>query len=527
MQLLHKRVSARAQAQPQTLALVFKDTRVTYEELERVSNRIARRLLSAGVRAGDRVCLLTPKSPRAIQAILGILKTGAMYVPLDPDSPATRLHLMLASCDTPWLLASHRCATLVDELHAFSDLAGKLVVGWLDDGSPARPGGFSWDDVEQESGDHVATKAPMDTPAYILFTSGSTGVPKGVVITHANVAAFLDWALPYFDFASGDRLSGHPPLHFDLSVFDVFGALTAGATLHLVPPELNLVPGRLVRLMSDNQLTQWFSVPGVLSLVAKFDLLATAQLPALKRVLWCGEALPTPTLRYWMERLPAVAFTNLYGPTEATIASSYFTVTQRPASDSDPIPIGTPCAGEELLVLDESLQPVAPGVIGDLHIAGAGLSPGYWRDPDKTRAVFLPDPRPANPGSRIYRTGDLARMGEDGLCYFIGRADTQVKSRGYRIELGEIDNALNALSSLREGAVVAIPSGGFDGAALCCAYVPQSRDGGSIELVKQQLAARLPHYMIPSRWKQVDGLPRNANGKIDRRAIEGMFRGQT
>jgi acyl-coenzyme A synthetase/AMP-(fatty) acid ligase len=225
-----------------------------------------------------------------------------------------------------------------------------------------------------------------------------------------------------------------------------------------------------------------------------------------------------------MQRLPHVCFTNLYGPTEATIASSYYTVPCCPKDEKAVIPIGTACEGEELLVLDEQLQPVQPGEVGDLYIRGVGLSPGYWKDPEKTRAVFLPNPHSADPSDRIYKTGDLAKIGEDGLVYFLGRADSQIKSRGYRIELGEIETALNAMACLRECAVVAIPTNGFEGAAICCVYVPIPGAEITPIALRRELSKVLPPYMLPSRWQALESLPKNANGKIDRRRLKEDFR---
>ena len=506
------------------LALRDDGASLSYGDLERLSAGIARQLVRAGVRPGDRVCLLLPKSVRAVCAILGVLRTGAVYVPLDPDSPALRTARMVVSCDTDWLLANAQTHDRALELAQASGRAMKI--GWMDAASPARDVRtmFDWNDVEGSTHVDPPFSGGADTPAYILFTSGSTGEPKGVVITHANVIAFLDWAIPYFGIGPGDRLSGHPPLHFDLSVFDIFGALTAGAEVHLVSSSLNLQPAAIVRMIAERELTQWFSVPGVLSLVARFDLLRDGMLPALRRVLWCGEVLPTPTLRYWMSRLPHARFTNLYGPTEATIASSYYSVPACPVSDGESIPIGAACAGEELILLGDDRRDAPPGTIGSLFIAGAGLSPGYWRDPARTAAVFIDDPRPGRKPNRIYDTGDLARMDDRGLLHFVGRADTQIKSRGYRIELGEIEAALAQDHRLRESAVVAVETGGFDNVAICCAFVGARGEEPAAAELKDTMARRLPAYMLPSRWLGLPELPRNANGKIDRPALRQLFR---
>lgn len=523
--LLQQGVTAQAQARPDATALVFKGTRLTYGALEEASNRLAWLLIAAGCRQGDRVALLMPKMPTAIMAMLGVLKADAIYVPLDPASPPARLARMLQISDCRCILAAGPVGHLLRDALATATLRERPAIGWLDDkavpGADPAPA-FTLRDLAAYPATPPATASTDDDLAHILFTSGSTGLPKGVMITHASVAHFLRWANKYFGTAASDRISQHPPLHFDLSTFDIFGTLWAGAELHLVPQELNLVPHKLAQLIREARLTQWFSAPSVLNLMAKFDVVAQDDFQSLRRVMWCGEAIPTPTLIHWMRRLPHVRFTNLYGPTEATIASSYYTVPRCPRDPRETIPIGSACDGEQLLVLDGRLHPVPPEDIGDLYIRGTGLSPGYWRDQEKTDSVFLSYTGRADPRDRIYKTGDLARRGADGLFYFLGRADTQIKSRGYRIELGEIEAALHSLPELRESAVVAIQTEGFEGWLICCAYVPAARDVPP-ESLRKRLAAQLPGYMLPARWMRHDPMPKNANGKIDRPRLKNAF----
>ena len=533
--LLPDLLARTAASRPDAVALAFGDERLTYAEVADASDRLASLLADRGVGPGTRVALAVPKQPAAIVGMHAVMKTGAAYVPLDIDSPAPRLARILASADPTLVLAVPGVGPRLAELATvgardggaggdLTDLRLPPVVSLVDepvtapDGTPLSVATRAdWADADPAPDRRVGA----DDPAHLLFTSGSTGEPKGVVITHRNVVSFVDWAVSFFGIRAGDRTSGHPPLHFDLSTFDIYGAFSAGAELHLVPPVLGLDPRRLVRFIRDRALTQWFSVPTVLTYVAKLDALGQGDLPALERLLWCGEVLPTPVLCHWMRRLPHVRFTNLYGPTEATIASSHHTVAEVPADESEPVPIGRACAGEELLVLDESLAAAPPGEIGDLYIAGVGLSPGYWRDPDKTRAAFLPDPRSPGSGARIYRTGDLARVDPDGVVHFLGRADSQIKSRGYRIELGEIENALNAVDGVRECAVVGVEIGGFEGTTIAAAYATDA----DVEppALKAALAASLPTYMLPSRWARLDVLPKNQNGKIDRPALRTGF----
>jgi amino acid adenylation domain-containing protein len=459
----------------------------------------------------------------AIVGLLGIYKADAIYVPLDPASPAPRVKKILESCENQWLLAAGPVSPLVAEL-CRDEWRRRLAIGWLDD-CPPRDNRidirFTLDDVRRSSTAPLASSNGPDDFAHILFTSGSTGTPKGVVISHANVMHTVEWAVKYFGIDAPDRLSGTFPLHFDLSFFDMFSAAAVGAELHLLPPELSVLPNKLADFIRSSELTHWFSVPSMLTYLASFNVVGFNDFPTLKRVLWCGEVLQTPTLIHWMTRLPHVAFTNLYGPTETTIVSSYYTVPWPPEDPQASIPIGAACSGEELLVLNESFEPTAPGEVGDLYIAGVGLAQGYWRDPERTAQAFVAHPQ--RPGQRVYKTGDLAKRGADGLLYFLGRSDSQIKSRGYRIELGEIEAALNTLAGLQQSAVVAINRGGFEGAVICCAYVPSAGSSATPATIRRALGALVPSYMLPARWMAFDQLPTNANGKIDRRRLKDLF----
>lgn len=524
---LHEWARHQARVRPEATAVALGEEVLTYGRLDELSDALAALLRETDCRAGDRVALLAPRSPRTVAAALGVYKAGALLVPLDPEGPAARQEKVLRSSGCRLLLADGGAAGArrAEEVLLRPGLPDGLHLGWFGPSRELAEAGlaavFTGEDADRYRGaPPPGEPAGSGDAAHILFTSGSTGEPKGVVVRHESVIRFVEWAVDHFRIEPGERLSGHSPLHFDLSTFDLFGSLAAGAELHLIPPELNLLPHRLAELIRRSRLTQWFSVPSVLNYMARFDVVEPGDFPALRRLMWCGEVFPTPALVYWMERLPHARFTNLYGPTEATIASSFHDVPRAPEDERAPVPIGRACPGEELLVLDRHLRPVAPGEQGELYLRGVGLSPGYWQDPARTREVFLPDPAGGGPGERIYRTGDLARLGEDGLVYFCGRADSQVKSRGYRVELGEVEIAVASLGLAREAVVTAVPTDGFEGHRICCAYVPAPDRDATPSALRRELRRLLPDYMIPARWLTYERLPRNANGKLDRKRIQ-------
>lgn len=509
------------------IAVSLHDEKITYRELESESNKLAGLLIKQNLKPGDRVGLYLEKTPKTIIAMLGITKAGGVYVPLDPHSPAERVNKIIKSSDPSLIFVDHETTfRFQDIIH--SDLETGLIpwVWWstapLMNGDDFCPK-FIYKDIEGQKNKPYQVIQNSARAAHILFTSGSTGDPKGVVITHKNVESFINWAVPYFNMKSGEHTSCHSPLHFDLSTFDIYGAFASGSHLHLVPAGISTNPKKLSAFILDNKLNQWFSVPSALSYLAKFQVIPEGGYPDLKRLIWCGEVFPVPSLQYWMKNLPDVQFTNLYGPTEATIASSYYTVKELPEPHTE-IPIGEPCSNENLIILDEDLRRKNIGEVGDLYIEGSGLSPGYWKNIAKTKAAFMWYTNEEGNRKRIYKTGDLASLGNDGLVYFHGRSDYQIKSRGYRIELGEIETALGLNELLREYAVVPVQIHGFEGTAIGCAYVGKEMKNGSLApLLKQKLKNKIPSYMMPQVWKEFNRLPRNGNGKIDRKSLSDHF----
>ncbi len=509
--LLHDCVSEVARSRPDARAVIGEDRTFTYADLDDYSNRVASVLRAHGCERGHRVALLMPNSARAVATLVGVLKAGCAYVPLDPAGGMSRIGDMLRQCEPKVLLANGCRPEVVADL----DTRG-VVTGWLGpDPAPPRTD-FTLADIRATAPHPPESDVGPDDLAYILFTSGTTGSPKGVPILHGSARAFTDWATRQFELGPDDRISGHTALTFDLSIFDIFVSFRAGAELHLVPKRVRLLPHEVARFIEERKLTLWFSVPSQLAYVARFDALGKEDLGSLRHVAWCGDVLTTPSLLYWKRRLPGVTFTNLYGPTETTVASSYYVV---PESFDDPtatIPIGTACAGEELLVLDERLASVPEGSVGDIYIGGVGLSPGYWRDPARTGEAFIQDPRSPNGPERLYRTGDRGRLGPGGTVDFLGRADFQIKTAGYRVEPAEVEGAVLALPEVAACVVVAVTVDDFSGSAVGCAYVPSPGTAPRAGEMKKRLGDTLPAFMVPSRWLALDELPLDGRGKIDR-----------
>ncbi len=517
--LIPERFWVTADEAPGRVAIVDGEHKISYGELASLARRLGNTLAAAGVREGDHVAVFVPKSASAVATFLGCLASGAAYVPVDLASPAERLARMMKVANPTAAIVDPTAANLFSEVR---DLLPEWspVVGTIERGLGVEPD-FGPDEIAAAPEHPVPLSVGAGAVAHILFTSGSTGMPKGVAVTHANVRHFIDWAIDYFDIGEDDRCSGHAPFHFDLSTFDIYGTLCAGAELHLVDASLNLLPPKLAAFIDERELTQWFSVPTVLTQLVASGSVAEGGFPALRRLLWCGEAIPVTTLRELMLRLPDIEFTNLYGPTEATIASSYLTVPEVPEPDLTSVSIGVAIPGEGLTIVDEELRPVARGETGQLAISGAGLTNGYWEDGARTAAAFVPY---GPDGGRLYLTGDLARIQSDGQLYLVGRFDQQIKSRGHRIELGEIEAAFHRLDAVRMAVVVAVDLGDGEGPIICCALVldPAAQELGVRE-IRKQLADIVPRYMVPREWKIVEELPVNPNGKADRRAIREWF----
>ncbi|MBX3469621.1 MAG: amino acid adenylation domain-containing protein [Planctomycetes bacterium] len=489
--LLHQLFEARVDEAPDALAVTDGARRWSYGELEARANQVAHRLREAGVERGARVAICVERSLELVAAILGVLKAGAAYVPLDPDHPPERLEFMLGDLAAPVLL-TQRC------------LLARL---------PAGQRAVCLDDLDGAATTRPPCTSAVDDVAYVIYTSGSTGRPKGVVVRHRPALNVLDWVNATFGVGPGDRLLFVTSPCFDLSVYDVLGVLAAGASLHVASHALLRDPARLAALLDDGSITLWDSAPPALAQLEPW-LPVGSTTGRLRLCLLSGDWIPVTLPDRLRRAWPGLEVVSLGGATEATIWSNYYRI-----GDVDPawpsIPYGRPIRNARYHVLDAHMQPVPINVAGELWIGGDCLADGYLNRPELTAERFVPDP--FAPGGRLYRTGDLARYRADGALELLGRIDCQVKVRGHRIELGEVEAALSHVEGVAACAVAARGDRGAERALV--GYVVPRRPDLDPQAVRAALAERLPAPMVPAQVVLIDALPLTPNGKLDRAAL--------
>ncbi|MEU6998280.1 amino acid adenylation domain-containing protein [Nonomuraea sp. NPDC046570] len=469
---------------PEAVALEFADERVTYAALDRRANRLAHRLRGLGVRPGARVAVCGERSVELVVSLLGVLKAGAAYVPLDPDYPADRLAFMLADAAAEVLLVQEGCRDRLPPAEIVTLAMDDPHEGCPDDPPPAT--------------------ATAGHPAYMIYTSGSTGRPKGVPNTHEGIGNRLDWMQRAYGLTGDDVVVQKTPAGFDVSVWEFFWPLVVGARLVLAAPGGHRDAAYLRDLVTGRGVTTMHFVPSMLAAFLEEE--GVEACVSLRRVVCSGEELTPNVAARFFEQLPGVELHNLYGPTEAAVDVTSWRCTP----GAEEVPIGHPVQNTRLHVLDPGLRPAPFGVPGELHIGGVQLALGYHARPALTAERFVPDPF-GPPGARLYRTGDLVRLRRDGAIDFLGRIDNQVKIRGQRIELGEIEAVLREQPGVREALVIATK----DGDTRLVAYVVAD---GEPDL-RTPLRMILPDHMVPSAFVHLDAMPLSPNGKVDRAAL--------
>jgi amino acid adenylation domain-containing protein len=487
---------------PQATAVHGPDGAATYAEVAALAHAFAEILTAQGVRAGDRVGIWSEKATSTVAAMQGVLRLGAVYVPIDPLGPSSRAATIASDCSMRAIVTTpRRAATL---------RAGGMPCP-LVHVNPA-----SLDETRalcqaQNARGTVLPPAPDDADAlaYILYTSGSTGTPKGVCISHRNALAFVAWSADAIAARPADRLANHAPFHFDLSVFDLYVAFHAGASVHLIPEGTSYAAKRLAEFLATRQITILYMVPSALTMMSDdSDFLRRRDL-TLRAIVFAGETFPIRPLRALREAFPHAKLWNFYGPTETNVCTAYEVRAIEPGRIV-PVPIGQAVCGDSAWALKADGEIAAVGEEGELHVDGPTVMLGYWgREPQ---------------GRRPYATGDLVRLLDGGNFEYVGRRDRMVKVRGHRIELGEIEACLQAHAGVKDA--VALTLGDGLETRIVCVITCWNASPTLLDL-KRQCAERLPRYMIVDDVRVVDAIPRNGNGKLDRPAIQALFTKET
>ncbi|HEY0512846.1 MAG TPA: amino acid adenylation domain-containing protein, partial [Thermoanaerobaculia bacterium] len=494
---LHELIEARVDETPARVAVSFEGGALTYAELDAAANRLACRLRDLGVGLEVPVGVFAERSLEMVVSLLAVLKAGGAYLPLDPEYPADRLTFMLADSRVPVVLAQERLLPRLPE-------HGAQVI--LLDG------------VARERGERLAGGARPENLAYVIYTSGSTGRPKGTMNTHRGIVNRLLWMQERYGLTADDRVLQKTPFSFDVSVWELFWPLLAGARLVVARPGGHQDASYLARTIVAETITTLHFVPSMLQVFLEAP--GVEECRSLLRVICSGEALPLELERRFFARLDGVELHNLYGPTEAAVDVTYWQCERD--GDRGVVPIGHPVANTQIHLLDVAGSPVPVGIPGELHIGGVQVCRGYLARPELTAERFVPDPFSIAPGSRLYRTGDLVRYLPDGAVDFLGRTDHQVKVRGLRIELGEIESAVAGHPGIREALVVARADGDAVGAVNLVAYITlrqKETEGLSLSELRERLARTLPEYMLPSALVVLESMPLTASGKVDRKAL--------
>ena len=497
-QMLDELLRAAAERTPLAPAVSAADGELSYRELHELASRIGAGLRELGVRPGDRVGLLGGKTTATVAGVHGVLYSGGGYIPLDPTAPPARWARLIADCGV------HVVAGEAGLLRRLDEVTPGLRAVVLN-GAAYRSGMIAIPD-------EGCAPAPADPErlAYILYTSGSTGEPKGVAFSHRGCLSFVHWAVREFEVRSADVVSNHAPFHFDMSVLDLNAAASAGARVSLVPAHLAMFPLELAEWIASSGITCWYSVPFPLARMAELGEAVRPLLSGLRLIMFAGEPFPSRQLAALVDLTPGARHMNLYGPTETDVCTYH----QVPRPVPDPLPIGFPVPGNVCVLRDGDREITEPGTRGELYVSGPTLAEGYWNRPDLTARQFVPTQH-----GRAYRTGDLCMLDRHGALIFLGRMDNQVKVRGNRVELGEVERAAEMVPGVRAACAVVVR----DRNDFTRLFLMVSADQMAPGVVRDACAAVLPTYAVPAEVVVSSILPRTASGKIDRQSVEKYF----
>lgn len=479
------------------------DKSVTYASFVETAMAVGTAIAASPLR-GRRNCPVAVIMPRSVEnliAMMGVVYSGNFYVVIDSEMPRARVEKIF---------------------HTLQPAAVILPRKWEDERSAWAPDipFLVYEDCAETVSDSALLSAIRSTmadtdPLYALFTSGSTGNPKGAVLSHRNVIAYSKWYADTFSITEKTVFANQTPFYFSMSVSDIFSTMRTGATLHIVPKSLFSFPVKLIEFLNERLVNTIYWVPSALCIVANWKVLDYVMPAHLEKVLFAGEVMPVRQLNYWMDKLPDVMFANLFGPTETTDICTYYIVDRR-FDNSDTLPIGRACDNCDVFIIGEDGKTVSRGDEGELYVRGSFVGMGYYNDPEKTAAAFVQNPLQNSYPEKVYKTGDLVRENERGELLYISRKDFQIKHMGYRIELSEIEAAAGVIPEITACAAV------YDGSKDKIILIYQGKRLDDAMLC-QTLSKRLPAYMMPGCFIRVKAMPYNQNGKIDRTYLRDNY----
>lgn len=517
--LLHDLIDEAAGRRPEDPAVRCDGATLSYEQLARHANGLARVLHAAGVAPRDRVAVLLRKGPEVPVAFYGVLAAGGVLVPIDPKSPAEQVIRILKATGAKHLVSEPAKRGAVREALAACPEVSHVIGLEPEDGAAAEY--VPWKAVSEEAGGRPPDVGTIELdPAYVLHTSGSTGIPKLIQHTHRSAMSFVDWAVAEYGLTRDDRLSQHSSHHTCFATFDYYAAARAGAATVVLTPAVLMMPASLAALLEEERVSVWYSVPTALVQLSLRGGLEDRDLASIRWALFAGETFPEKHLRRITRQLPGARFSHVYGSTETNVCTYY----HLPESGglASPLPIGKPCSNARALVVDGELRAVPDGEEGELLVRGSTVMSGYWGEPERNGAVLVRRPTDGGLEEVWFRTGDRVRVMDDGNLTFVARADRQVKVRGHRVELDEVEAALLALAGIEEAAVYAVPDG-EGSSALRAAVVAAAGAPPAPREIRAGLGKVLPGHAVPEEIAVLAALPRTPTGKVDRNALRARL----
>jgi amino acid adenylation domain-containing protein len=491
---------------PRSIAVKDLNRDITFKDLEHYSKNLSFQIKKYLQSTRQPIAVFMPKCAEVIISNLAILYSGNFYTNFDFLSPIERLKVLIQSISPRLIISNQEGIKKLKELDIFDEnliinvedsLSGKIL--------------YDYDSISK----NVLKQIDTD-PACVISTSGSTGTPKSVVLSHRNIIDFIDWCSETFVFENLDVIGSLSPFHFDIYILELYISLSKGCTIHLIPQKESAFPADLVNFLASNKVTFIFWVPTIMVNISNLNILDSIKLSSLKKIFFAGEVFPTKHLNYWRNKVPDALFVNLYGPIEIAVDCTYFIV-NRIFKDNESVPIGQPCKNTDILILNSNNQIAEDGEQGELCVRGSSLALGYFNNQEQTDKVFVQNPLNSSYPERIYRTGDLVYTNEHGEIIFIGRKDFQIKHMGYRIELSEIEIAAQALRDIKNACIL------YNSVSKQIIMIYESDNHLTDIDIRLKLSQNLPKYMLPTKIRRVELIPRNSNGKIDRQKLLSEF----